>query len=145
MTLKCIQNEKLSFKQSVSFERTLERNLSQFFHISFYSWPRCKWTTYDVSSVYTEFVNFIANALHCIALHCIALHYFMQWRSVLLTVVTQQGDKSDIVWRYSGFTSYRMYLKPRSVCLLAVSSFLIRCKYSQRAANQFLRWLEKRL
>ena len=23
--------------------------------------------------------------------------------------------------------------------------FLIRCKYSQQAANQFLRWLEKRL
>ena len=71
MTLKCIQNEKLSFKQSVSFERTLERNLSQFFHISFYSWPRCKWTTYDVCSVYTEFVNFILENSSKIPLGCV--------------------------------------------------------------------------
>ena len=37
-------------------------------------------------------------------------------------------------------------IKMNSQCLFArCESFLIRCRYSQRAANQFLRWLEKRL
>ena len=37
-------------------------------------------------------------------------------------------------------------IKKNSQCLFAwCEFFLIRCKYSQRAANRFLRWLEKRL
>ena len=37
-------------------------------------------------------------------------------------------------------------IKKNSQCLFACCEFfLIRCKYSQRAANRFLRWLEKRL
>ena len=37
-------------------------------------------------------------------------------------------------------------IKKNSQCSFACCEFfLIRCKYSQRAANQFLRWLEKRL
>ena len=41
---------------------------------------------------------------------------------------------------------YLHLIKKNSQCLFArCEFFLVRCKYSQRAANQFLRWLEKRL
>ena len=68
--LKCLWNEKLSFKQTPSFKRTLEiicLHLLQFFHISLCSRDilvltmayKIFWSNYDVCSVYRELENYV--------------------------------------------------------------------------------------